>query len=580
MAQNTPSTPIAANPSFLSLQNARFANNEFQNIDEGSFRATFADVDKYFVQGDKLTTNMVRGSVFRVPTIVYVNDVPSIDTSLIPPRFRILGMDALATNGTDATTAAAGTRAAPMSFRLIADSTGTVDALVDENPNTSTTIKCRWVRTSGTDAEKMPTFPDLILEDHNYKKGDVFKYTFASGATRLFEWRADGTSFQHPIPTGLDTDVYYAPYSPLSAPQHEQNTDLGTTQGEFRLRLNSYFQDHGLGATVLIFGGVQGGAEMAVRYRFQNVDDTEAAAYEYCFGYTGTASDVWQSHVSKAYVDAGLNTRFNFRGAWAAATTYAQWDAVSFNGATYYRPGAAFTSGSAFDATNWVGFGAGLYTAIDYQNELLPGSNYLTPGITAGSYALSGVGGKSYVLNGHTIELRDTNALPATSQFFGRVFAFRAVGTTASLLRFAAAGLGSIDGAQTLPLRPGEWVVLKSDFAAGGYAVVQRGTTSAATPDTLAYAAALALDFAATPVRTLALTGNVLFTTTNRTSGGEKVLRILGDSTARTLSFPSGWAWLNSAAPTSLAAGKTAILSLTCFGTSESDVVAAYSAQA
>jgi hypothetical protein len=220
MAQTNPTAPIPANTAFLPAQNTRFADNEFQNIVERTFRDLAADIDKHFVDVDKLNTNMVRGSVFRVPYIVYLNGVPSIDTSLIPPRFRILGMDAQATNGTDATTAAAGTRAAPMSFKLIADSTGPVVALVDELPTTTATVKARWVRTSGSDDEKIASYQVLPLEDQNVYKGEVYQHTFTDqvpAVTRLLEIIDDITVFSHPVPTGLDSDPYYKSFAPLTA---------------------------------------------------------------------------------------------------------------------------------------------------------------------------------------------------------------------------------------------------------------------------------------------------------------------------------------------------------------------------
>jgi hypothetical protein len=53
------------------------------------------------------------------------------------------------------------------------------------------------------------------------------------------------------------------------------------------------------------------------------------------------------------------------------------------------------------------------------------------------------------------------------------------------------------------------------------------------------------------------------------------VLRIVGDGSIRTLTFPSGWKWIG-AAPTALAANATGILSITSWGNAAADVVAAY----
>jgi hypothetical protein len=96
----------------------------------------------------------------------------------------------------------------------------------------------------------------------------------------------------------------------------------------------------------------------------------------------------------------------------------------------------------------------------------------------------------------------------------------------------------------------------------------------------LAYAATVNLDMEALAglYRTLTLTGNVAFTTSNRAVGRAVVIRLLSGASARTLSFPAGWVFLG-AVPTTLAANKTAVLSVTFFGTADTDAVAAYGVQ-
>jgi len=97
---------------------------------------------------------------------------------------------------------------------------------------------------------------------------------------------------------------------------------------------------------------------------------------------------------------------------------------------------------------------------------------------------------------------------------------------------------------------------------------------------TLTYASTTNLDFDTDNFRTVTLTGNVTFTTSNKGTMKEKVVRVICDTSSRTFLFPSGWVWLGAAAPASIAASKTAILSLKCFGSAESDIVAAYSVEA
>lgn len=98
------------------------------------------------------------------------------------------------------------------------------------------------------------------------------------------------------------------------------------------------------------------------------------------------------------------------------------------------------------------------------------------------------------------------------------------------------------------------------------------------TPVVLTYAATTNIDMDASGVRTLALTGNVTFTTSNKAAGKTTTIKILADASSRNLTFPA-WIFIGAAAPTAIAAGKTAILTVTAFGTADTDIVAAYAVQ-
>lgn len=115
--------------------------------------------------------------------------------------------------------------------------------------------------------------------------------------------------------------------------------------------------------------------------------------------------------------------------------------------------------------------------------------------------------------------------------------------------------------------------------AAGVYSIVANIKGPQFTHTTLTYAATTDIDFTLADYRSLTLAGNVTFTTSNRAAPRARTIRIIGDGSSRTLTFPAGWIFLGAAAPTALAANKIAILSVTCFGANDSDVVAAYSAQ-
>jgi len=85
----------------------------------------------------------------------------------------------------------------------------------------------------------------------------------------------------------------------------------------------------------------------------------------------------------------------------------------------------------------------------------------------------------------------------------------------------------------------------------------------------------VALDFAGDSIVTRSAAGNVTFTGTNYTAGRSATVRIVADGTDRDLTFPSNWKWV-SLKPTSLTASETGILTVTCFGSADTDAVAAW----
>lgn len=102
-----------------------------------------------------------------------------------------------------------------------------------------------------------------------------------------------------------------------------------------------------------------------------------------------------------------------------------------------------------------------------------------------------------------------------------------------------------------------------------------------ANNDTIVYGASIQLEFATTAktTQTISLGGDLTLTTTNLASGRCKFLRLVGHTSDATLTVPAGWKFVNSAAPSSLAANKVALLFLLSFGTADSAVVASYAVQ-
>lgn len=78
----------------------------------------------------------------------------------------------------------------------------------------------------------------------------------------------------------------------------------------------------------------------------------------------------------------------------------------------------------------------------------------------------------------------------------------------------------------------------------------------------------------------LSVDQDTTFTTANLGPGRSASVRVVCDGTTRSLTFPTGpggWTWLGSGPPSVLAAGDVGYLSITAYGTTDADVVAAWS---
>ncbi|MDO7873989.1 hypothetical protein Q5H93_04525 [Hymenobacter sp. ASUV-10] len=197
-------TPLA----FMQKWLQKLADNEFENIVEETLRELVLDLFGTFPTFNGLTVKNVKGATYPVPF------TDSLHT--IPANYRILGMQAMARNGVDSATGGAGVVKEPVYFQLLQDSQGLVNALIDEELNTITTVRASWVKVSGPPEDILASFAELELEDQDYKAGDVRRYTFPDGQTRLVQWKANSVGFTHPAPTGLDTDPIYRNFAPLT----------------------------------------------------------------------------------------------------------------------------------------------------------------------------------------------------------------------------------------------------------------------------------------------------------------------------------------------------------------------------
>jgi hypothetical protein len=87
-----------------------------------------------------------------------------------------------------------------------------------------------------------------------------------------------------------------------------------------------------------------------------------------------------------------------------------------------------------------------------------------------------------------------------------------------------------------------------------------------------------ALDFSGDQLQTISISANTTFTTSNRAIGKSKTIKITTDGSTRTFTFPA-WKFVG-AEPADQAASKVGILTLTAFGTADTDIVAAYAVEA
>lgn len=95
---------------------------------------------------------------------------------------------------------------------------------------------------------------------------------------------------------------------------------------------------------------------------------------------------------------------------------------------------------------------------------------------------------------------------------------------------------------------------------------------------TLTYSATPAIDFAGDQFKTISLTGDATFSSSNLGAVRSVTVRIVCDGSERTLGFPADWTFVG-AKPATIAANKVGILTVFAYGNADTDVVAAYSVE-
>jgi hypothetical protein len=98
-------------------------------------------------------------------------------------------------------------------------------------------------------------------------------------------------------------------------------------------------------------------------------------------------------------------------------------------------------------------------------------------------------------------------------------------------------------------------------------------------PTSLDTTGSIDVNFTGSAYRTqAALTGNIIYTASNYAQGRTVTIRVLNGSTQRSLTFPAGWRFIG-VKPTVIAANKLGVLTITSFGTTEAECVAAWSVE-
>jgi hypothetical protein len=106
------------------------------------------------------------------------------------------------------------------------------------------------------------------------------------------------------------------------------------------------------------------------------------------------------------------------------------------------------------------------------------------------------------------------------------------------------------------------------------------GLQPATSFGTITYAATTNLDMAVRDgqTNTLTLAGDVGFTASNLANGRTSGVRIIAGVASRTLTFPAEWTFIGTK-PASIPSGKTAKMSIECYGTTDADVLIGISIQ-
>ena len=527
--------------------------------------------------GGTLAANAVRGAR-KIVRFKYSNwfGVPADASTLdrLPLNTLCVGTEALVLNPAGAP----GLNTAPPAIfvlvRQAAADAGTLAVALDADPATTATAPCRWLATDDPDAVA-PTLAYLTPEVrlNTVYEGDTYKYE-VGGGVRIFEAAqdlnpevifvvVDGNQLV-PAPTGEDDDIYWTEISPQLNNGRPAVIDLLLTELYDAL-------------------DPQGGSGQRL-YTDQLYRVTNATGGDVYFWAMGphliTAEQEQGGIPGMLDVVTGV---FTARPAGSGATPY---DGIR-DGVTATAP----TENAVFDALATKQDSTGWHSRISSGTAAVgSGSKSFTVGL--GLFWAAGHRWRlDHPTNGAFLAGTVTSYDRTTGAFVGAVDGFSGSGSIGAggflspglPIRVVAGTNVSIDN--TNPYAP---VISSTGGAAsfasltgapgdnGALATALAGKQNVDALSALTYAGTLNLDFTADNIRTVTLAGNLTLTTSNRATGRQKIVRIIGDGSVRTLTFPAGWKFVGAVRPAQLAASKIGVLSLFCFGTTDADIVASW----
>ncbi len=229
------------------------------------------------------------------------------------------------------------------------------------------------------------------------------------------------------------------------------------------------------------------------------------------------------------------------------------------------------------------------------NNATLTAGNIVIGGGTTvvGTTNISVSGGNNIgnvgTLNATTVNATNvTLATPATN---GQILiGSTATGNLTANVITPGTGIGITNGATSITIsvtNVPNASLANSTITIGGTSTALGGTATtkpvfdnvAITTSTLTYSTTPAVDFSGDGFKIITLTGDATFSGSNYAAGKSVTVVIVGDSSTRNLAFDSDWVFLGAAAPTTLAANKKAVLTLTSTTGADTGIIAAYAAQ-